>query len=194
MKKRNRGPKKPGVKKINTSKISTTKENILSILPPFFCSKEKIRLRKGESAPLTLIFMPFFMETYRCKLVFTDKEVGEFQYEIIGETLIPEIIGEIRPNNAITIHVDTHVHYEHQISFKNEQLAAAKKIHENRLLTTGKMKENIMKFKQQMMPPDEMSYNLELQPPSSNLAIPTTFKLNDPAKSTLKPTKDSNFF
>ena len=126
------------------------------------------------------------METYRCKLIFTDKDVGEFQYEIIGDTTPPEIIAEIRPNSSLTVHVDTHTHYEHSIPFKNDQLGAAKKIHENRLVTSGKMKESLNRFKQQMMLPDEMMYTIELQPPNSNVAAPLTFKLVDPSKMSLK--------
>jgi len=185
-KKRNRGPpKKPGGSKPkNTPNKQTNKDNILSILPPFFCAKEKIRLKKGESAPLTVIFMPFFMETYRCKLIFIDKDVGEFQYEILGETVFPDCLAEIRPNSAIQVHVDTHVHYEHSVPFRNDQLAAAKKVHENRLMTSGKMKEGLNKFKQQMQQPDEMMYSLEIQPANSNVAIPLSFRLVDPNKTT----------
>ena len=190
-KRRNLGQKKPGIKTKNTNK-QPNKDNILNILPPFFCAKDKIRLKKGESSPLTVIFMPFFMETYRCKLVFSDKDVGEFQYEIIGETLLPEILAEIRPNSALTIHVDTHTHYEHPIPFRNDQMLAAKKIHENRLMTSGKLKEGLNKFKQQMLPPDEMLYTLEMQPSNSNVSIPGTFKLMDPSKIPFKAKNEKN--
>ena len=186
-KKRKGGPPKKTGQKLKTSASKTTnKENILNLLPPFFCAKEKIRLKKGESGPLTVIFMPFFMDMYRCKIIFTDKEVGEFQYEIIGETLLPDPVGDIRPNNAIQVHVDTHVHYEHPIPFKNDQLAAAKKIHENRLMTSGKMKEGLNRFKQQTQQPDEMMYTLEIQPTNNVVSIPLNFRLLDPNKSTIK--------
>lgn len=188
-KKRNRVGGKKGANK--KKEAPSKEESLLSILPPFFCAKDKIRIKKGESTPLTVIFMPFFLENYRCKIVFTDKDVGEFQYEIIGETLIPEIIGEIRPNNTLTVHVDTHVHFEHPLPFRNDQIIAAKKIHENRIMTSGKMKETLARFKQQLQPSDEMIYTLELQPSNSNVTIPGSIKLTDPSKSTMKSIKES---
>jgi hypothetical protein len=48
--------------------------------------------------------MPFRLETYKCLVVFVDPLVGEFQHEIIGETLLPEPIEDVRP--GITIYVD----------------------------------------------------------------------------------------
>lgn len=191
--KRNRPPgaKKQLKKKDQNSKQNNAKDNILTLIPPFFCAKDKIRLKKGESGALTMIFMPFFLETYRCKIIFTDKDVGEFQYEIIGETTLPDIIGEIRPNNSLTVHVDTHVHYEYGLPYRNEQINAAKKIHENRLMGSGKMKESLMKFKQQLQPAEEMLYSVEVIPTSANVSLPGSVRLVDPAKITQKINKEN---
>ena len=38
-------------------------------LCPFFCPKEKIKLRKGESQVIALYFMPVVLENYKCKVL-----------------------------------------------------------------------------------------------------------------------------
>jgi len=35
--------------------------------------------------------MPFKLEKYKCLVIFVDPLVGEFQHEIEGETLLPEL-------------------------------------------------------------------------------------------------------
>lgn len=164
----------------NANNSNTNAENLLNLLPPFFCSKEKIKIKKGDTAPLTIFFMPFFLENYKCKIIFSDKDVGEFQHEIFGETLMPEIIGDIRPN--ISLYVDTLAHFEYPIYFKNEQLAAAKKIHENRLMASGRYKESLAKFKQSTQLPDEMNYSIEISPPNTGITIPNIIRLCDSTK------------
>ena len=49
-----------------------------SLPDPFFCQLNNIKVRKGDSRPLTIQYMPFVLENYRCKLVFCDPSVGEF--------------------------------------------------------------------------------------------------------------------
>jgi len=47
--------------------------------------------------------MPFRYENYRCLVVFVDPLVGEFQHEIFGETLLPELGEDVKPNLNIII-------------------------------------------------------------------------------------------
>ena len=152
------------------------------LMPTFVVSKDKIHLKRGESAQISLIFLPMVYENYRCRLIFCDKEVGEFQIEVLAETLLPEVTGDIRPNQNTTIYVETPLRYEHGMSFRNEALGNAKKFHETRLANTAKYKENIMKFKQLTRSPEELHFSLELVPPSPYITLPATLLMKDPFK------------
>ena len=44
----------------------------------FFSLKDKVKIRKGDKQTITIQFMPFYQETFRCQIVFVDKNVGEF--------------------------------------------------------------------------------------------------------------------
>ncbi len=41
-------------------------------------------------------YVPMILEQQRCYLIFTDKDVGEFQYEIVGTAELPEVQQEVR--------------------------------------------------------------------------------------------------
>ena len=41
-------------------------------------------------APVYVQFLPFTLETHKCYIVFCDSNVGEFQYTLVGETLLPD--------------------------------------------------------------------------------------------------------
>jgi hypothetical protein len=84
--------------------------------------------------------MPFSYETHKCHIVFCDQNVGEFQHEITGITLLPDPIAEIKPN--VNVFVETNVVLEHLLQYKNEKLNNAKKNHENRLIATGENLKN----------------------------------------------------
>ena len=58
------------------------------------------------------------LDSHKCKLIFCDENFGEFQYEVIGKALPPDIMDEIRPNQQIT--VETSFLHEQLIPFKNE--------------------------------------------------------------------------
>ena len=162
------------------------KEHILNFLmPTFICSKDKVHLRKGESTQVSLIFLPMVYENYRCRIICCDKDVGEFQIEVCAETLLPEILTDIRPGqNNNPIYVDNNTHFEFNLPFRNENLCNAKKFHENRLATTAKYKENLIKFKQITQNPEEILFTVELNPPSPFITIPNTFLMKDPLKGT----------
>lgn len=41
--------------------------------------------------------MPFKLENSKAFVVFQDPNVGEFQFELFGETLMPDCVEEVRP-------------------------------------------------------------------------------------------------
>jgi hypothetical protein len=49
--------------------------------------------------------MPFTLTTHKCKIIFTDPQVGEFQYNIIGEAMLPDPVAEIKLSSSL--YVDT---------------------------------------------------------------------------------------
>jgi len=69
----------------------------------FFAAQSKIRIRRGETKQLVVQFMPVSMEPHRCKIIFVDNAVGEFQHELVGEVALPEVSGEVKPTQ---IYVD----------------------------------------------------------------------------------------
>ena len=71
----------------------------------FFCLKDNIRIRKGQTAELSIQYMPFTLTTHKCKIIFTDPSVGEFQYNVIGEAMLPDPLAEIKMST--TLYVDT---------------------------------------------------------------------------------------
>ena len=50
----------------------------------FYCENETVKIKKGLSTPIDLIYTPVKLTKSRCYIVFHDPYVGEFQYEIIG--------------------------------------------------------------------------------------------------------------
>jgi len=88
----------------------------------FFAAQSKIRIRRGETKQLVVQFMPVSMEPHRCKIIFVDNAVGEFQHELVGEVALPEISGEIKPTQ---IYVDQKVVHEILVPLRNEQRVQA---------------------------------------------------------------------
>lgn len=50
----------------------------------FYLLNNTVRIRKGETVPISLAFIPFTLEQQLATLVFRDEKVGEFQYDITG--------------------------------------------------------------------------------------------------------------
>lgn len=65
--------------------------------------------------------------------------MGEFQHEIMGEVLIPEVMAEFKITDQIF--VNQKFTQEFNFSSRNEQLQNALKIHESRLSQANKQKE-----------------------------------------------------
>ena len=162
-----------------------------SIISPFFCSREKIRIKRGDTFPLTIQFMPFVLENYQCKISFCDVNVGEFQHEILAETLLPEPLTEIKP--PFQIHVDTTSSFEIPISFRNEQITNGRKIHENRLIAAGKIKEREAYLKTRQIAPvlESVTYDITMTPNSNFMNMPSLFVIYDPYKYAKKFTQEN---
>ena len=111
----------------------------LITIQPFFITKQKIRIRKGDTVTYTVQFLPFEMKTCSCKIIFFDPLVGEIQHEIIGEVQLPDITSEFKVNQIV--YVDQKVNKDFVINFKNEQLLSALKIHEQRVVQFNRQKE-----------------------------------------------------
>lgn len=71
-----------------------------------------------------VIFCPLTMETHKCYLVFTDPNVGEFQYEIVGSVEQPNLLGTLPPDK--TLYVDTNYTANLAIPFKNDHMIRAR--------------------------------------------------------------------
>ena len=62
----------------------------------FGCDKQSVTLRSGESARLSLHFLPFVLEQHTCLVCFESEEYGEFVYEVRGEVELPDPLGVIK--------------------------------------------------------------------------------------------------
>ena len=71
------------------------------LLPHFFCTQEKIQIRRGKSVKLKLTYLPLTFEVHHCNIVLIDEEVGELQYELIGIPLYPAPIQTTSISNSI---------------------------------------------------------------------------------------------
>lgn len=50
----------------------------------FYMLSSTLKLRRGETANFSMVFMPFTLDTQQVSLIFKDEKVGEFQYDITG--------------------------------------------------------------------------------------------------------------
>lgn len=55
-----------------------------AIYQAFYLPINVIKIKKGETVPLNMIFIPFMAESQQVFLIFKDEKVGEFQYELNG--------------------------------------------------------------------------------------------------------------
>lgn len=183
-------PPPPEEKKTSKSKKKPKKEeknelppDDLTIIPAFFSMKEKIRIKRGDTAMISVQFLPFVLETHKCYVVFCDQYVGEFQHTIIGETLLPDPIKDsIKPN--FTVYVDTNHKFDIPIDFKNDFIKDARKHHEQRLSSSGRTKEKDAYFKlmQNFVHPENVTFEVEMVPDSPYVIGPKEFSVFDPNK------------
>ena len=126
------GPPPPrGQKKKPTIDLTEPKEEENYIIPAFFVMKDKLKIKKGDTATCVVQFMPFSLDTHKSHIVFCDSDVGEFQHTIIGETTLPDPILEgIKPN--FTVYIDSNQKFNIPLDFRNELCREARKYHETR--------------------------------------------------------------
>ncbi|QDZ22861.1 hypothetical protein HOP50_09g54090 [Chloropicon primus] len=62
----------------------------------FGCDKSSVSLRSGESARLSLHFLPFVLENHSCLVCFESEEYGEFVYEVRGEVGLPDPLNTVK--------------------------------------------------------------------------------------------------
>lgn len=115
-------------KALNSSpKLPTQSNEVLpeEQFPSFFSRLEKVRIKKNNTVPLTLSFLPLTMDQHRCYIIFTDPNVGEFQHEVVGTVEMPNPIGDLRPDK--TLYVDTNTTTSIEIPFRNELMMKARR-------------------------------------------------------------------
>lgn len=95
-------------------------------MPAFFCRQEKLKLKRGTTQYVNMVFLPLVLEQHRCTIIFADNQVGEFQHEIIGNVELPEVSQvELKPTQQI--YIDQTLIYEPHISFKNTLILDARR-------------------------------------------------------------------
>ena len=149
--------------------------------------KEKLRIRRGETSGFYVQFLPFSLETHKCHLVFCDPEVGEFQHTIIGETSPPDPIQEgLKPN--FTVYIDSNQKYSIPVDFRNDLLKEARRLHEQRLIQTNKLKEKELFLKQiQRENQENIVFEADISPETPYISIPYSLTIFDKSKSQKKP-------
>ena len=182
------GPPPPrGQKKKPTIDLTEPKEEENYIIPAFFVMKDKLKIKKGDTATCVVQFMPFSLDTHKSHIVFCDSDVGEFQHTIIGETTLPDPILEgIKPN--FTVYIDSNQKFNIPLDFRNELCREARKYHETRLMQLGRTKEKeaYMKAMQKENNQENIVFDVELTPENPYISDPYTFTLVDKAKSQKK--------
>ena len=124
-------------------KVPQTKEIPVepSIIFPkaFFIKNERVKIKRNSSNMISLTYMPFDLEKSEAFLIFTDENVGEMQYTVVGTVLQPkvdkqdkmEMKGEMGEMLAIPV----------PISAKNHQYVRAKQEALQRLNGASRAKE-----------------------------------------------------
>jgi len=72
-------------------KKSVPTEAPIAFPKPFFLKNERVKVKKNSINTISLVFMPFDTEKTEAYLVFTDDAVGEMQYTIVGNVLMPKV-------------------------------------------------------------------------------------------------------
>lgn len=157
-------------------------------IPSFFVQKEKVRIKRGETAPVYVQFLPFTLETHKCNIVFCDPNVGEFQYTLVGESLLPDPLkDDLKPGFKVVF--DETQRFDIGVDFRNDHMQAARRQHEQRLSSSGRTKEKEAYFKmmQKYIPPETINFDVDIIPESPYITSPKTFTLSDNKLSNLNP-------
>ncbi len=86
--------------------------------------RPRFRLKQGGSDKLRGFFLPFTMGTHHLTLVFKDRELGEFVYEVVGEATLPAPLLEAKG----TVPLEGPHSFNLSVPFVNSNLETAKKL------------------------------------------------------------------
>ena len=159
-------------------------ENTGNYVPdPFYCKLETIRIKKNGSNIVPVTFLPFELGVHKCYVVFSDENVGEMQYTIIGNTELPDPFDSKRDK----CNADETETIEISLPPKNVQLEKAKTLamdrsqgHKSRDGSHGKMSS-----------PESQYFEVEISNPY--FSGPSNMTIYDTSRAGLGPTgKDAN--
>jgi len=96
-----------------------------------------VKIRKGAQVTVPILFLPFELGIHKAHIIFTDENVGEVQYTIIGKSELPEILdtfsGDCNAEEPFT--------FKKLLNFKNDKLEQARnQIHEQSKKSNPKSK------------------------------------------------------
>lgn len=83
---------------------------------------ESVKVRKNQTVNVPVLFLPFELGLHKCFVVFTDENVGELQYTIIGKAELPEITDSFTEN----CNAEETFNMKKLLNFKNDKLEQAK--------------------------------------------------------------------
>lgn len=79
---------------------------------------ESVKVRKNQTINVPILFLPFELGVHKCFVVFTDENVGELQYTIIGKAELPEIMDSFVEN----CNAEESFFIKKVLSYRNEKL------------------------------------------------------------------------
>lgn len=91
-------------------------------VPDPFSSRTEVKVRKNQTVNFPVVFLPFELGVHKCFVVFTDENVGELQYTIIGKAELPEIMDSFTEN----CNAEETFTIRKTINFKNDKLEQAR--------------------------------------------------------------------
>lgn len=170
--------------KKSTGKKKGSAETVqLNFPQPFFIKNEKVKVKKNSSSLIGVQFLPFEMRNYKADLILCDEKVGELQYRINANVLIPEPI-EIPPA-GLKVELGDSIQVNVAIDPKNKNLEFAKSKCKERYQSSQKTKErealNDILRKLQI---DDNVYDITLNSPY--FSGPNTISLSDIVKTKSK--------
>lgn len=89
---------------------------------PYYCKQEQLKIKKGNQGQLSILFLPFELGIHKCHVIFTDENVGEVQYTIIGKADLPEILDTFTGD----CNSEEPFGFKKVLNFKNEKLEQAR--------------------------------------------------------------------
>jgi hypothetical protein len=87
----------------------------LAFRQPFWCNEESVPISKTGARTITVYCLPFAMGKYKCEVVFSEKETGEFCKEIVANVGLPKTSERV----DFAAQKDTHVSLAMRIASKN---------------------------------------------------------------------------